>query len=641
MGPKEWRRGGGGRARCRRGAAKAIGDLLCGRHCGKGGRSAAPRAPPKKRASTPKAETTPSRKSSRAGSEHKPGMYAISARALRWRRSPRREEKEQARLEKLLKRADRAVANAVADDAKHANRERRHEDARRHALEQAVLQEQRRILFQHQAILRAQQLEVLRQQRVQEREERERQAMAAMAARDARRAAKFVKEMAKSQRSTELQRQRVESKVYRESPPGGGASSRRPRSAAHGRAPAGAGAGRRRRRLFAPPFAAGGAPAPWGAYDGAGAFAAASYAHAGYGGFEPPYAADYDRAATWAAAAARAAAGGAALRLRVRVLRRRAGAARRRRVLRAGRAAEPGGLLPRRGAPAAAPPPQQLTAADVARLLPPCCFCGGANDPDSAEGAMIASVFLGPREGRRPRARCAHERCAELSPEVFLDDHGAYHNVVKAAKRGAQLRCFACDGRARDDRLPRRELPAVVPRALRRELALALRGPAALLARRRPGEVTLTCEGCAGEFHPNAWPSSSAAPPCARRAGSLEDDDGDDGQRKPLRPRCRTASGPSPSSSATRPWSPSPRRRPRRPAARMTRPATRRTRRARRAPTRPWRGAGGRRAAVAEAPADADAAMAEAPADATVEVADAEPPVADAMEDDSEAPLDV
>jgi hypothetical protein len=33
--------------------------------------------------------------------------------------------------------------------------------------------------------------------------------------------------------------------------------------------------------------------------------------------------------------------------------------------------------------------------------------------------------------------------------------------------------------------------------------------------------------------------------------------------------------------------------------------------------------------------------MAEAPADATVEAADAEPPVADAMEDDSEAPLDV
>ena len=115
MGPKEWRRGGGGAARPG-GAAKAIGDLLCGRHCGKGGRSAAPkcevvveksdyekerdariarnaeflqslglgggaggalaagRAPPKKRASTPKAETTPSRKSSRAGSEHKPGM---------------------------------------------------------------------------------------------------------------------------------------------------------------------------------------------------------------------------------------------------------------------------------------------------------------------------------------------------------------------------------------------------------------------------------------------------------------------------------------------------------------------------------------------------------------------------------------
>ena len=51
------------------------------------------------------------------------------ATALLWQESAAekqaREEKEQARLEKLLKRADRAVANAVADDAKHANRERR------------------------------------------------------------------------------------------------------------------------------------------------------------------------------------------------------------------------------------------------------------------------------------------------------------------------------------------------------------------------------------------------------------------------------------------------------------------------------------------------------------------------------------
>jgi len=51
--------------------------------------------------------------------------------------------KEKAFVEKLLKRADAAAANAVADDAKHANRERRHEDARRHALEQAVLCELR------------------------------------------------------------------------------------------------------------------------------------------------------------------------------------------------------------------------------------------------------------------------------------------------------------------------------------------------------------------------------------------------------------------------------------------------------------------------------------------------------------------
>ncbi|KAH8051283.1 SET domain-containing protein [Aureococcus anophagefferens] len=139
MGPKEWRRGGGGAAA--------------------GG---APR---------PSATCSAAATAARAAGPRRPA-HGRSAEEI----AEAREEKEQARLEKLLKRADRAVANAVADDAKHANRERRHEDARRHALEQAVLQEQRRILFQHQAILRAQQLEVLRQQRVQEREERERQA---------------------------------------------------------------------------------------------------------------------------------------------------------------------------------------------------------------------------------------------------------------------------------------------------------------------------------------------------------------------------------------------------------------------------------------------------------------------------------
>jgi len=986
MGPKEWRGGGGGAAR-KGGAAKAIGDLLCGRHCGKGGRSAAPKcevvveksdyekerdariarnaeflqslglgggaggalsagkAPPKKRASTPKAETTPSRKSSRAGSEHKPGMYAISRTGRSAEEiAEAREEKEQARLEKLLKRADRAVANAVADDAKHANRERRHEDARRHALEQAVLQEQRRILFQHQALLRAQQLEVLRQQRVQEREERERQveedrraaalkrdaekaarvadrAMAAMAVRDARRAAKFVKEMAKSQRSTELQRQRVESKVYRESLADAKARSklaktqkssdaaqqadaiasestvsvileheaRRKGAPARAAPPAPA-------PPFAPPFAAGGAPAPWGAYDGAGAFAAASYAHAGYGGFDAPYAADYDFGGDFGAPpplgpppeAPRYAYASASYA--------------------AERAPPDAGLSYERGAPRspapsycpvaappAAAPPQQLTAADVARLLPPCCFCGGdSNDPDSAEGAMIASVFLGPATKARPEGTLyrAHERCAELSPEVFLDDHGAYHNVVKAAKRGAQLRCFACDGRgatigchvascqrsyhapcavssrwrfgglrrfwcaehrglaegggladhdSRDATTVGRLLGAASGRwcphcerfdpnaldgyvscdgcnnwwhpacaqlddekrawlaahegdptatwhcphcearraALENQVVCVCKASAASCqntfmlmcdacdvwhhpacvglsaseagvlgesdalwhcptcvaagiicvcqARRRPGEVTLTCEGCAGEFHPKcvnvaeadvaaygkpasdpdrkilicpacydanrkkrggddagdrprAPPRRPAAPRGRKRchgepsglrvrvavspkgarskkrprdaplrvkrvalvlggaavragAGSLDDDDGDDGPRKPL---AALPHGLWPEPVVVRYTALEPVAEAPAPAAGGADDAAGGAADA----------AGGAApadadAAVAEAPADADAAMAEAPADATVEAADAEPPVADAMEDDSEAPLDV
>ncbi|EGB01880.1 hypothetical protein AURANDRAFT_69405, partial [Aureococcus anophagefferens] len=56
--------------------------------------------------------------------------------------------------EKLLKRADRAAAAAVAKDARHANRERRREEARRYALEQAVLSEEARRRTLKQAVLR-------------------------------------------------------------------------------------------------------------------------------------------------------------------------------------------------------------------------------------------------------------------------------------------------------------------------------------------------------------------------------------------------------------------------------------------------------------------------------------------------------
>ena len=65
-----------------------------------------------------------------------------------------RRAKLAAELEKLLKRADRAAAAAVAKDARHANRERRREEARRYALEQAVLSEEARRRTLKQAVLR-------------------------------------------------------------------------------------------------------------------------------------------------------------------------------------------------------------------------------------------------------------------------------------------------------------------------------------------------------------------------------------------------------------------------------------------------------------------------------------------------------
>ncbi|KAH8044694.1 SET domain-containing protein [Aureococcus anophagefferens] len=782
MGPKEWRRGGAALAPA---AAKAIGDLLCGRHCGKGGRSAAPRAPPKKRASTPKAETTPSRKSSRAGSEHKPGMYAISRTGRSRRRSPAR-EKEQARLEKLLKRADRAVANA------------------------AVLQEQRRILFQHQAILRAQQLEVLRQQRVQEREERERQveedrraaalkrdaekaarvadkAMAAMAARDARRAAKFVKEMAKSQRSTELQRQRVESKVYRESlaqakarsklaktqkssdaaqqadaiasestvsvilerearrtarrpaaPGGAAAASRRPSPRARPRpgAPTTAPAPSRRHptptrataassRPTLPTTTGGdfGPPPPLGPPPEAPRYAYASASYAAERA-PPDGGVSYERGAPRSPAAycpsrrGRAAAAAAA-HGRGPVVPR---ALRRELALALG----PAALLVR-GAPRArggrgladhdaqdATTVGRLLGAASGRWCPHCerfdpnaldgyVSCDGCNNwwhPACAQLDDETRAWLAAHEGD-PTAtwHCplCEARRAALENQVVC--------VCKASAASCQntfmLMCDACDvwhhpacvglsasgAGALGESDARWHCPTCVAAGI----------ICVCQARGRPGEVTLTCEGCAGEFHPkcvNVADADVAAygkpasdpdrkilicPACYdanRRSGAATTPATGPGAAAEAprgRKRChgepsglsvRVAVSPKGARTTTATtargsrsplphglWpepvvvrytalEPSPRRRPRRPAARMTRPATRRTRPAAR-PRRRVAAPADADAAVAEAPADADAAMAEAPADATVEVADAEPPVADAMEDDSEAPLDV
>ncbi|KAJ8601553.1 hypothetical protein CTAYLR_005237 [Chrysophaeum taylorii] len=82
-----------------------------------------------------------------------------------------------------------------------------------------------------------------------------------------------------------------------------------------------------------------------------------------------------------------------------------------------------------------------------AHRLPPCCFCGErADDPDSAAGSFIQHVFLWPPSDDRPLGALAraHVRCARLSPEVTVDDHGVYYNVLVAAKRGEQNECEGC-----------------------------------------------------------------------------------------------------------------------------------------------------------------------------------------------------
>lgn len=83
-------------------------------------------------------------------------------------------------------------------------------------------------------------------------------------------------------------------------------------------------------------------------------------------------------------------------------------------------------------------------------LLPPCCFCGSlSDDPESAEGAFIQQVFLWPPTAERPRGSLAraHIRCARLSPEVMVDDHGVYYNVLVAARRGVHNKCEGCGKR--------------------------------------------------------------------------------------------------------------------------------------------------------------------------------------------------
>lgn len=91
----------------------------------------------------------------------------------------------------------------------------------------------------------------------------------------------------------------------------------------------------------------------------------------------------------------------------------------------------------------------QLSATILAEghRLPPCCFCGGRDDdPESATGAFIQQVFLWAPTTENPQGSLAraHVRCARLSREVTVDDHGVYYNVLVAAKRGAQNKCEVC-----------------------------------------------------------------------------------------------------------------------------------------------------------------------------------------------------
>ena len=93
--------------------------------------------------------------------------------------------------------------------------------------------------------------------------------------------------------------------------------------------------------------------------------------------------------------------------------------------------------------------PTALPNGNMQLMLPPCAFCGLSEDQaDSAAGTFL-QIFLAPPTKPRPDGTLvrAHERCADLSPDVYMDDHGAYHGVVQAARRGRSVKCFSCQGR--------------------------------------------------------------------------------------------------------------------------------------------------------------------------------------------------
>jgi len=100
------------------------------------------------------------------------------------------------------------------------------------------------------------------------------------------------------------------------------------------------------------------------------------------------------------------------------------------------------------GSAAARKDPAAIDAAK--RMLPACCFCNSAaSDADDARGPLIDAVFLAPPTKGRPEGSLlrAHEHCADLSPEVYVDAHGAYHDLIKASRRGQQLKCHTCGHR--------------------------------------------------------------------------------------------------------------------------------------------------------------------------------------------------
>ncbi len=74
-----------------------------------------------------------------------------------------------------------------------------------------------------------------------------------------------------------------------------------------------------------------------------------------------------------------------------------------------------------------------------------CEFCNGPHSLDGLPGPFLDHPFVMKKEkasGKILEAAWVHRACADLSPQVFVNDKGEYCKVAEEVKRGRKIKCF-------------------------------------------------------------------------------------------------------------------------------------------------------------------------------------------------------